>query len=401
MGNEPQLYRIDTESRIAEKVQEVNFDQLGLKERQDIQEWVAFNHGLLGENLLIVSKEFDRFDRTNERLDLLAVDPDGKLVIIEMKRDDTGADVHWQAIKYASYLRRATPENIIEIFSKHAKIPTEDARLKLEQHTGSEELNSLNNDQRIVLASHRFAPEVTSASLWLNEKSHGGNLITCVTLTPYRDSTTGTLYIQATTIIPVPGTDPYEVGIRTNAQDVVSRSRSSLGERLSATFQRNKNDEVTDFLRDVGQRVLRELPVELRPNKTSRWAGDTSHFRYYHFWYSRGSWRNWSVDYEVNLWPMDSESSWRAEVDFRHNLEGLQEKLSSLSLNESQNLKSDGTGITVDIGTGTLNDEFAEPIAAMTRKFIEQITPLVEDLGNESDDGEQYVEVETAASPAS
>ena len=31
----------------------------------------------------------------------------------------------------------------------------------------------LNNDQRIILASHRFAPEVTSAALWLNEKAPG------------------------------------------------------------------------------------------------------------------------------------------------------------------------------------------------------------------------------------
>jgi len=87
-------------------------------------------------------------------------------------------------------------------------------------------------------------------------------------------------------------------------------------------------------------------------------------------------------------------------MDFRHNVEGLQEKLSSLDLNQRQNLKSDGSGITVDIGNGTINDEFAQQIASMTRRFIEQITPLVEDLGNESDEWEQYAEIETTA-PAS
>ena len=53
------------------------------------------------------------------------------------------------------------------------------------QHLGADDLNALNNDQRIMLASHRFAPEVTSAALWLNEKVTGEDLITCVTLTPY------------------------------------------------------------------------------------------------------------------------------------------------------------------------------------------------------------------------
>ena len=91
----------------SEAIDEVEFARLGLQERRDIQEWVAANPGILGDDLLMVGKEFSGFDRTSERLDLLAVDTDGKLVIIELKRDDTGADAHWQAIKYASYLRKA------------------------------------------------------------------------------------------------------------------------------------------------------------------------------------------------------------------------------------------------------------------------------------------------------
>ena len=34
---------------------------------------------ILGDDLLIVGKEFSGFDRTDERLDLLAVDTDGKI----------------------------------------------------------------------------------------------------------------------------------------------------------------------------------------------------------------------------------------------------------------------------------------------------------------------------------
>ena len=99
MSGEPQLFRIDPESKESERVAEIDFSQLGLQERRDIQEWVAANPSILGDDLLIIGKEFAGFDRTNERLDLLAVDSEGKLVIIELKRDDTGADAHWQAIK--------------------------------------------------------------------------------------------------------------------------------------------------------------------------------------------------------------------------------------------------------------------------------------------------------------
>ena len=137
-------------------MQEIEFAELGFQERRDIQEWVAKNPGILGDELLIIGKEFSGFDRTNERLDLLAVDADGRLVVIELKRDDTGADAHWQAIKYASYLRRVDTEWIIGMLASHADVSREDAGNRLEQHLNADDLNGLNNDQRIILASHQI-----------------------------------------------------------------------------------------------------------------------------------------------------------------------------------------------------------------------------------------------------
>ena len=90
MSSEPQLFRINPENRQSDRIQEVDFARLGLRERQDIQEWVAANPGILGDGLLIIGKEFSGFDRTNERLDLLAVDSNGRLVIVELKRTTPG-----------------------------------------------------------------------------------------------------------------------------------------------------------------------------------------------------------------------------------------------------------------------------------------------------------------------
>ena len=105
-----------------------------MQERRDIQEWVADNPGILSEDLLIINKEFSGFDRTDERLDLLAVDKEGKLVIIELKRDDSGKDAHWQAIKYASYLHHAKKEDIIRMLADHEKVSDEDALDQLLRH---------------------------------------------------------------------------------------------------------------------------------------------------------------------------------------------------------------------------------------------------------------------------
>ena len=62
MSAEPQLFRINPENRESEKIAEVEFASLGFQERRDIQEWVAANPEILGEDLLIIGKEFSGFD---------------------------------------------------------------------------------------------------------------------------------------------------------------------------------------------------------------------------------------------------------------------------------------------------------------------------------------------------
>jgi RecB family endonuclease NucS len=81
-----------------------------------LQEWIANNPECLGEELLIIQKEFDGFNDTNERLDLLAVDKQGNVVVIENKLDDTGRDVTWQVLKYASYCSTLNKEQVAKIY---------------------------------------------------------------------------------------------------------------------------------------------------------------------------------------------------------------------------------------------------------------------------------------------
>ena len=380
MSAEPRLFRIDPDNRESEAVTEVDFEQLGLRERRDIQEWVAANPRILGDDLLIVGKEFSGFDRTNERLDLLAVDGAGRLVVIELKRDDSGTDVHWQAIKYASYLQRASASDIVKLAAEYHSCAPEEAELLLLQHLGADDLNALNHDQRIILASHRFAPEVTSAALWLNRKAPGEDLITCVALTPYRDAMTGTLYVQASTLIPVPGIDDYVITIGESAQPGKGAMPSTVGAKLRATFSQNINDEVTPFLRRVGEASISGLVDEIRPDRTSRWGAGGSDFRYYHIWYARPPWGNWGISYRINLRPEGGVGIWRAEVEFKHNRLDLAANLAGLRLHDD--CAVDEQGVTAMLGTGSLDDEFGDRIAAVVRSFIESITPIVNDLDN-------------------
>ncbi len=113
------MFKIDQLSNRISRLKSKSFSELGFSERNHLQEWLAYQPDAFGEELLIIQKEFDGFDDTRERLDLLALDKDGNLVVIENKLDDTGKDVTWQAMKYASYCASLKTESICGIYQDH------------------------------------------------------------------------------------------------------------------------------------------------------------------------------------------------------------------------------------------------------------------------------------------
>ena len=380
MSGKPQLYRVNPTTREPAALQEVDLAHLGLQERSDLQEWVATNPGIVGEDLLIIAKEFDRFDRTSERLDLLAVDTSGGLVVIELKRDDSGSDAYWQAIKYASYLRRASADKIISMLANHKQVTEEDAGNMLLNHLNSDDLDSLNKYQRIILASHRFAPEVTSAALWLNEKASDKNLITCVQLTPYRGDESDSLFVQANTIIPVPVEEDYEVQIGSRQSQA---GASGFAQNLQKTYDRNQRDDVTRFLRRSADIALGSLTKGKRPDKRSRWAGGWAggayDHRYYRVWYSHAPWSNWGMSYRMNLYRRDSEGdSWMVNVEFGYFSGELGSRIGSMKIHESQVVEDDRVFVTHT--SKDLDDAFSQQLGETLSRLIEAITPVVDEL---------------------
>ena len=85
------MYKVDIENKKLIKLSQTQFSTYNLLERFDIEEWIEKTPDILGEELLIVAKELRLpFGR---RVDLLAVDKQACLVVIELKRDDSGSDV--------------------------------------------------------------------------------------------------------------------------------------------------------------------------------------------------------------------------------------------------------------------------------------------------------------------
>ena len=85
------MFRVDLSENRLVRLKERRFADLNLRERDHLQEWLVRMPDALGEEFLIVQKEFDGFADTRERLDLLALDKEGRLVVVENKLDWRGA----------------------------------------------------------------------------------------------------------------------------------------------------------------------------------------------------------------------------------------------------------------------------------------------------------------------
>lgn len=77
---------------------------------KDLEDWVAQNPSLLGRNLAVVGRQISL--PGVGLLDLLAVDDDGRLVIVEFKREQSTRDTIAQILDYASAIRLLSLEQL-------------------------------------------------------------------------------------------------------------------------------------------------------------------------------------------------------------------------------------------------------------------------------------------------
>ncbi|GAA4295798.1 DUF4268 domain-containing protein [Nibribacter koreensis] len=222
------MYLINPDTNSLSKVDQVTFTDLQYSERYHLQEWLAKNPETLGEDFLIIQKEFSGFDDTSERLDLLALDKQYNLVVIENKLDDSGRDVVWQALKYASYCSTLSGTDIIQIYQGYLEkyFPGEQAIEKLhtffENDDDYEQKLNQENSLRIVLVAARFRKEVTSTVLWL---LNYGIKLQCHRVTPYKMGEKALLNVEQ--IIPLRDAEDYTIRLAKKAQDLAQVRQTS------------------------------------------------------------------------------------------------------------------------------------------------------------------------------
>ena len=202
------MFQIDRSANRLRKLERTSFSEVGLATMPDAL-CEAMSEG--EDGLLIIQKEFDGFDGTRERLDLLALDRAGQLVIIENKLDDSGRDVVWQALKYAAYCSSLKKAEIVGIFQQYLdRQGGGDAAGMICEFLGEDTLDEVvlndGTNQRIVFIAANFRREVTATVLWLREHQIDAR---CVKVVPYRFGEE--IFVDIQQVIPTPEAADYMI----------------------------------------------------------------------------------------------------------------------------------------------------------------------------------------------
>jgi len=217
------LFTFQRDNKEIQQISETSFGQEGILERKDIQEALKQNIEVITPDCLIVAEEYSEWDQSRKRIDLLGIDRDANLVIIELKRTDTGDHMELQSLRYASMVSTMTFEHLIKVFTKYKNINNypdfkeEDAKEEIGEFIGKDLLeieNTFGDDVKIILISADFSKELTTSVMWLNDRDLD---ITCIRIKPYRHKDEILLNIQQ--IIPLPEAKDYQIKAQQKSEE--------------------------------------------------------------------------------------------------------------------------------------------------------------------------------------
>lgn len=261
---------------------ETTMPRKSLKERSDLQKWIIDHPELIEDGLLVLTQEYDRWAVTEgravkDRLDLLALDSAGQLVVIELKRDEAPTNVHLQAITYAAMVSRCTEDDLASIYAKFLTdqdkrlVSDEEAAELIRRHVGTELDPQLLQQPRLILVSREFPRQVTSSAVWLNEM---GINLKLVEIRLWETSDGAPPVLTTSTRYPVPGTEEFVVEparsatvkttrraeTRKRAERAVKRLVSSKVIKDDTLFRLVMQSDVSTTTRDEIEKWIEEQP---------------------------------------------------------------------------------------------------------------------------------------------
>lgn len=137
-----------------------------LENEQLLEDIIVSDPSILSSDWLVIGRQV----RTayDGRIDVLAIAPDGSLVLIELKRDRTPRDVAAQALDYASWVKNLSSEQISRIYIQFSGGESLDQAFRDRFGTGLEE-DALNQAHQIVIVSSELDASTERIINYLND----------------------------------------------------------------------------------------------------------------------------------------------------------------------------------------------------------------------------------------
>ena len=110
------------------------------------------------------------------RIDLLAIAPDGSLVLIELKRDRTPREIVAQALDYASWVADLTADRLVQIYSRFSKGGSFEAAFQQRFGTVLDE-ETLNHAHQIIIVAAELDPASERIVAYLNARDIAINVV--------------------------------------------------------------------------------------------------------------------------------------------------------------------------------------------------------------------------------
>ena len=268
----------------AVRAERVTLADAGLLERQHLQEWVKEHPDVLGEEVLVVTEEFDRWataggEATWERLDVLGLDRTGRLVVAELKRHRAPDTVLVQALNYAAMASRFSLDLLAEAYARYrGGDATPEAVLNELREWAPNLSDESLSPPRIVLVAEDFGPILTNTTMFLIES---GVDVRLVRVGLYRLDG-GTLALTTSQVLPVPQAEEFMVRPRSaaptqRAARTAAARRGTITDRLVAAAALKEGEELRIVVpgrvqqdREAIARWLAEEPLRA----TVRWRAD-------------------------------------------------------------------------------------------------------------------------------
>ena len=188
--------------RIGEDLSPISLGGMDYEDR--LQEIIASDLSIIDPSLMVIGREVPT--GVGGRIDILAIDAEGNLTVIELKRSRTPREVVAQVLDYGSCIRRMTSEKIADLFIDYQRHSLKEVAPKGINEALNERFNSipdeLNSSHRLLIVAQDIDPSTERIVSYLRDE-HSVD-IGVVLFRAFQDK--GSLYLTRTWL-----NDPFEI----------------------------------------------------------------------------------------------------------------------------------------------------------------------------------------------